>query len=84
MWRQLGADARNRDVMAALAKQGVNVSSAQVSTLRKTASRRTGSTAAAAESVSLEHLLAAKKVADQLGGIEVARQALASFAKLMG
>jgi hypothetical protein len=29
-------------------------------------------------------LLAAKKLAEQLGGIEAARQTLASYAKLMG
>ena len=39
--------------------------------------------AATVESVSLNHLLAAKKLAEQLGGNQVARQALASFAKLM-
>jgi hypothetical protein len=32
----------------------------------------------------VDHLLAAKKMADQLGGVAVAREALASYAKLMG
>jgi hypothetical protein len=85
MWRQLGAHARNRDVIASLSSNGVTVSSAQVSMLRKTVSRRRGQgPAARVESISLDQLLAAKKVAEQLGGIEVARQALASFAKLTG
>jgi hypothetical protein len=39
--------------------------------------------AVAVESVSLDHLLAAKKLADQLGGVEVARQAMASYVRLM-
>ncbi len=85
MWSQLGAHARNREVIAALGSRGVQVSSAQVSTLRKTISRRRKSAPVAiVESVSLDHLLAAKKLAEQLGGIEVAREALASFSKLIG
>ncbi len=85
MWRQLGAHARNRDVIAALEVQGVQVLSAQVSTLRKTIFGRRGSApVVTVESVSLDHLLAAKKLAEQLGGIEVAREALASYAKLIG
>src|ERR1700726_4463948 len=43
MWSKLGAQARNRDVIAALGSRGVKVSSAQVSLLRKTISRRRGS-----------------------------------------
>jgi hypothetical protein len=34
--------------------------------------------------ISQDHMLAAKRLAEQLGGIEVARAALASFARLMG
>lgn len=84
MLAQMGAEARSRDVIAALAKRGVPVSSAQVSTLRKTThSRRSSTGSTSVQDVSLEHLLAAKNLAERLGGIEVARRALANLAKLI-
>jgi len=84
MFGALGEQARSRDVIAALAKRGMTVSSAQVSTLRKTLSGR-GMTfnASGSHAVSLEHLLAAKNLAERLGGIEAAMQALNSLAKLI-
>ncbi len=83
-WEKLGHSARPRDVIAALAARGVAVSSAQVSMLRKSLLGNGRSEAASsAMSVSLDHLLAAKALAHRLGGIEPARQALASLAKLM-
>jgi hypothetical protein len=79
----MGKEARSRDVIAALAKRGMAVSSAQVSTLRKKAHRGRAVPALAAYAVSLDQLVAAKNLADRLGGIDVARHALASLAKLM-
>ncbi len=82
MFKQLGSDARPRDVIEALKRKGVTVTSAQVSMLRgKTprngAVRRTGT------AVSYDHLVAAKQLADRLGGVENARRALESYAKLV-
>jgi uncharacterized protein YneF (UPF0154 family) len=84
MLSEMGAEARSRDVIAALAKRGMAVSSAQVSTLRKTShNKRSSPGSSTLHAISLEHLLAAKNLAERLGGIEVARQALASLARLM-
>ena len=80
-WGELGYNARPRDIVAILAKRGMTVSSAQVSTLRKSLPRRNG--ALAASNVPFEHLLAAKSLAEQLGGVEVAKAALASLARLI-
>jgi hypothetical protein len=80
-WTELGSDARPRDVIALLATRRVTVSSAQVSTLRKSALRKKG--AATFGVVPFEHLVAAKALAARLGGIENARQALNNLAKLL-
>ena len=82
---QLGYDARPRDVIAALTSEGVKVTSAQVSMLRAKLSANGKPTKApvAASSVPFEHLVAAKQLADRLGGINKARVALESFAKLV-
>jgi hypothetical protein len=85
---QMGRDARPRDVIAALLSEGVKVTSAQVSMLRsrlpKNGSAANGSPRGKATSaVSFEHLLAAKQLAERLGGIDNARQALESFARLV-
>lgn len=82
MFDQMGASARPRDIVAALAERGIKVTSAQVSTLRK-APRRVGRATAAIGNVSFDHLVAAKSLADRLGGIENARQALEQFARLI-
>jgi arginine repressor len=78
---EMGAKARARDVVATLAARGIKVTSAQVSTLRKTIDSRRGK-ASTAYSVSLDHLMAAKALAQRLGGIAVAQRALESLAKL--
>ena len=90
MWSKLGVDARVRDVKAALSKRGVEVTAAQISTLRKSlanAMHRNGSrrkaTSSSTQSVSLAHLMAAKALAVSLGGVEVARHALESLASLI-
>ena len=78
----MGAQARPRDVIESLAKKGIRVSAAQVSTLRR--SNGKPQELASVHSVSLEHLLAAKGLVAKLGSIEVARQAVADLAKLIG
>lgn len=82
MFDQMGASARPRDVVAALAERGIKVTSAQVSTLRK-ALRRTGRASTAIGSVSFDHLVAAKSLAERLGGIENARHALEQLSRLI-
>lgn len=87
---------RPRDVIATLASEGVSVSSAQVSgVLRSMGMRRRGRgrrVAAAgspratmrstSDKLSLDNLLAAKRLVNQLGGIEAAKQAVDALAKL--
>lgn len=91
---------RPRDLVAAMAAQGVQVSSAQVSQVlrgmgmrrRRRGGRRvaregaptTRQTAAssASRSISLDSLIAAKKLADQLGGVDAAKQAVDALARL--
>lgn len=83
---EMGHDARPRDIIAALHSDGVKVTSAQVSMLRSKIASNGKSTARprTAGTVPFEHLLAAKQLAERLGGVEKARQAVDSFAKLMG
>jgi uncharacterized protein YneF (UPF0154 family) len=83
MFGTMGAKARARDVVAALAAKGIVVTSAQVSTLRKAIPRRGVVQSTVASSVSFDHLLAAKGLAGRLGGINVAQRALESLAKLI-
>jgi arginine repressor len=88
---------RPRDVIAALAGDGVSVSSAQVSgVLRSMGMRRRGrgrraaaaagsprvTTRSTSEKLSLDNLLAAKRLVNQLGGIEAAKQAVDALARL--
>lgn len=83
-WGELGASARPRDVIALLASRRIAVSSAQVSTLRKSALRkRAAATTGAVHAIPLDHLLAAKGLAARLGGIENAQQALADLARVL-
>jgi hypothetical protein len=82
-WGELGMNARPRDVISALAKRGVAVSSAQVSTLRKSMPRRRNAGGVHASSASFDHLLAAKHLAERMGGIEAAQAALANLARLV-
>ncbi len=83
---------RPRDVIATLAVEGVSVSSAQVSqTLRAMGMKRRSrggkagvpsSRPAVSESLSLDSLLAAKKLVMQLGSVEAAKSAVDALAKL--
>lgn len=91
--RLLPAPVRPRDVIAALAEQGVDVSRGQVSQvllsigMRRGGRRRKkiaagGSVKAESPLLDLQALIAAKKLADQLGGINAAKQAVDALAKL--
>jgi uncharacterized protein YneF (UPF0154 family) len=82
MFNEMGRDARPRDIIAALKSKGIVVTSAQVSTLRNKLT--TGSTGkVVGGTVAYEHLLAAKQLSERLGGVDKARQALESFARLV-
>ena len=95
--RRFGKRFRPRDVVAELAEKGVAVSSAQVSTIAKSLGMRrrrkgrrgalasTGTARAAGHrdaSVSVSDLVATKKLADQLGGIDNVKVALDALSKL--
>lgn len=93
--RRFGKTFRPRDVVADLAESGIKVSSAQVSTVAKGMGmrpRRKGRGPAAAgvrpaagrgAGVSLDALVATKKLSDQLGGIENVKSALDALSKLL-
>lgn len=85
---------RPRDVVAALKERGISVSAAQVSQVlkgmglkrrrrgRKPAAMAGRATSSTSESLSLENLLAAKKLVDHLGSVEAAKQAVDALARL--
>jgi arginine repressor len=90
---------RPRDVLAALAEQGIDVSRAQISAVlagmgMRRRRRRRGkvvangnaaaayATAATSPALTLQSLLAAKRLADQLGSVDAAKQAVDALAKL--
>jgi hypothetical protein len=94
--RRFGKTFRPRDVIADLAEKGIDVSSAQVSTIAKTLGmrpRRKGRRAVAAgvarttakrsTEVSLDALVATKRLSDQLGGIEHVKSALDALSKIL-
>jgi arginine repressor len=92
--KSLGGKVRPRDVIAMLKDQGIEVSSAQVSTTLKAMGmrkvrrgRKPGAVSASratkgSTSITIEDLIAAKKLVAQLGSIEAASQALSALAKL--
>jgi hypothetical protein len=82
-----GRKARPKNVIAALEAKGVSVSSAQVSNIKAALSKRKPGRKAHAGhgsngAISLASLVEAKKLADRLGGIELARHAIEALAKL--
>ena len=94
--RRFGKRFRPRDVVAELGEQGMVVSSAQVSTIAKKLGmrpRRRGrgaatvavarTTARRSPEVSLEALVATKRLSDQLGGIDQVKSALDALAKIL-
>jgi arginine repressor len=90
--KTLGKKVRPRDVIAELAKEGITVSSAQVSTTLSAAGyrrkRRGKKTAVAAShpasgnGLNLDALIAAKALIAKVGGVQVAQEALAALKKL--
>lgn len=96
--RESTGPVRPRDVIATLAERGIQASRAQVSQVlsamgmrRRRRRRRKGTTNRAASRSSsvgamlqLEHLLAAKRLCDKVGGVEAAKTALDALAKLNG
>jgi hypothetical protein len=95
--KSLGKKVRPRDIIAMLKEQDIKVSSAQVSTtLKSMGMRRTrrgrnpasdgvaGASRAPSrfESVTIEDLIAAKKLVNQLGSVEAASQAISALARL--
>jgi transposase len=91
--KALGKKVRPRDVIAELAKVGIDVSSAQVSsTLRAAGYRRkrrgkkaapaSGAAHASGNGLNLDTLLAAKALIAKAGGVEVAEEALRVLKKL--
>ena len=100
MAKSMEKPVRPRDLVAAMAAQGVHVSPAQVSQVLRgmgmrrrrrggrrvaregaTAARQTAGSATS-RSISLDSLIAAKKLADQLGGVDAAKQAVDALARL--
>ena len=91
--KTLGKKVRPRDVIAELAKEGVTVSSAQVSMTLRSAGykrrrrgRKSAATAAAGPAagngLNVEALIAAKALIAKVGGVEVAEEALKVLKKL--
>lgn len=84
--------AKPATVVAALAEQGITITAQYVSTIRSNARRKKGknkrgenggaTTRPASDKVSLATLVQAKRLADQLGGVAKAKEALDALAKL--
>jgi hypothetical protein len=85
-FEKLGAEARPKDVVAALAAVKIKVSPAQVSNIRSSlnghAKKKGRKKANTSDMVSLLDLQAAKRLVDSLGSVEKAETALAALAKL--
>ena len=84
-----------KEVAEALTKTGLPVSAQFVSTVLSNAKKKGGKVgkrgrkpgptpAAAAPSSNIEHLIRAKKLVDQLGGVDAARAAVNALAQLIG
>ncbi len=91
--KTLGKKVRPRDVIAELAKEGITVSSAQVSmTLRSAGYRRkrrgrkvaavTAAAVLSSNGLNLDALIAAKALIAKVGSVEVAEEALRAMKKL--
>ena len=96
-YSQENPDAGPKDISAGLAKEGVKVTPAFISTVlsndrrrarkggRRKAGRRPGPRAAgAAGRDPLQALLQAKRLAEQMGGVAKARAALDALARILG
>ena len=87
---ELGSDARNRDIIAHLADKKIKVSAQMVSTVRARAEgamsvARVGRPGrkAASNGLSISALLTAKKLVNEAGSIEAAKQTLQTLAELI-
>lgn len=91
--KELGRRARPRDVIAALSDKGITVSSAQVSIVRrqlglkkrrrqKAAPINSGSERSVSGTISVSDLIAAKRLADSMGGVKLARKAIEALERL--
>lgn len=92
--RSIKGKVRPRDVISMLAEQGIKVTPAQVSTtLKKMGMRKTkrgrkpgrpaaSTRAAHSASITIEDLIAAKKLVNQLGSVEAASKAISALARL--
>jgi hypothetical protein len=90
-YKESHASAGPKEIVEALSKDGIKVSAAFVSTVlsndrrkgrkgRRKSGRRRGGGASSA----FANLVQAKKLADQMGGVEKARAALDALAKILG
>jgi hypothetical protein len=83
-----------KEIAEALGKQGTSVSAQFVSTVLSNAKKKTGKgskpgrkpshPAAAASGGNFQHLIEAKKLVEQVGGVEAARAAINALAKILG
>ena len=89
--KELGKKARNRDIIAFLAKKGIAVSSPQVSMTLKTAGLKKGKKTAKAVAVAkngnghalnLDDLMKAKELAAKFGGTEKLKEAVTALERL--
>ena len=88
--KSMGGKVRPRDVIAALRDEGVDVTSAQVSTVlrsmgmkrRGRGGRRPAVVERVASTLTLESLLAAKHLVERLGSVEAAKTAVDALARL--
>lgn len=80
-------NAKATEVVEAMAAKGIKVSTGMVYNLRarKTMGKRRRKAEAGGETIglSISHLLAAKKLVAETGGVKQAQEALAAFAKLI-
>jgi hypothetical protein len=74
--------ARPKEIADILGQQGVAVTPALVSTILS-ADRKRSNRRALSRPASVEQLLLAKRLADELGGLDEARNALDALAKLL-
>jgi hypothetical protein len=88
-YKSKNPDAGPKAIAAALADDGIKVTPAFVSTVLSNDKRKGGSTGrgrgrrAGGGNASLDNLIQAKKLAEQMGGIEQARAALDALARIL-
>jgi len=90
-FQELGRSAHPKEIRIALTEKGIDVSSAQISNVRtamrakrkqRMASVPTRTVETSPGAITVDHLLAAKKLVEQVGSIEAAQQAVQVFGKL--